>query len=354
MLRAAQARRIATATAFGGGGLTVLGASTVALLYLQARLAHQAVGVTSWTSPPVDGVYGHTGKDGADPIEFAMLGDSTAAGCAVETPAQTPTALLASGIAAVAERPVRARSVAVVGATSRDLAGQVDRLRDAPPDLAVVFIGANDVIRRARPADSVRHLQYAVRELAAMGTAVVVGTCPDLGTVRPIGTPLRYVARRASRQLAAAQTIAVVEEGGRTVSLSDLLADQFRSNPDEMFGPDRFHPSAHGYAQAAAAVLPSACAALGLPPDRLVHPDRRRGEGVLPVARAAVAAAEQPGTEVSGAQVGGRERGPRGRWVTLMRRRPRAAAPETAADGARTGGEAGDGAPAADRDAATG
>ncbi|WP_181874217.1 SGNH/GDSL hydrolase family protein [Marinitenerispora sediminis] len=354
MLRAAQARRIATATAFGGGGLTVLGASTVGLLYLQARLAHRAVGVTPWAAPPVDGLYGHAGKDSTDPVAFAMLGDSTAAGFAVADAAQTPAALLATGIAAAAQRPVRVRSVAVVGATSRDLGGQVDQLRDAPPDLAVVFVGANDVIRRARPAESVRHLQYAVRELVGMGTAVVVGTCPDLGTVRPIAAPLRYVARRASRQLAAAQTIAVVEEGGRSVSLSDLLADEFQTHPDEMFGPDRFHPSAHGYAQAAAAVLPSACAALGLPPDRPVHPRAHRGEGVLPVARAAVAAAEQPGTEVSGVRVGGRERGPRGRWAALMRGRPRPPAEERPPGAQETAPDGGGAAPVAERRAASG
>ncbi|WP_179646443.1 SGNH/GDSL hydrolase family protein [Spinactinospora alkalitolerans] len=320
MLRAARARRIATATAFGGGGLTVLGASTVALLYLQAKAAHKAVGFTEWRSPKVNAVYG-TG-DG-EPVSFVMMGDSTAAGFAVTDALQTPASLLAGGISAVAERPVRLRNTARVGATSKDLMAQLDRIRKRPPDLVVIFIGANDVIHRIRPADSVRSLQHVVRELIGMGCAVVVGTCPDLGSVQPIAQPLRYIARRASRQLAAAQTIAVVEEGGRTVSLSNLLTDEFLLYPDEMFGPDRFHPSARGYAQAASAVLPSACAALGLMPDLETLPDVRRGEGVLPVDVAAVEAAERAGTEVSGAKVAGRERGPRGRWATLLRRRPK-------------------------------
>ena len=46
-----------------------------------------------------------------------------------------------------------------------------------------------------------------------------------------------------------------------------------------------------------------------------------RGEGVRPIALAAVEAADEPGTEVAGAQVGGRDRGPRGRWA-LLRHRP--------------------------------
>jgi hypothetical protein len=88
-----------------------------------------------------------------------------------------------------------------------------------------------------------------------------------------------------------------------------------------MFSSDRFHPSPAGYARAAAALLPSVCAALGIwvgEPEPA--PDRRRGEGVGPVAVAAVQAVRDPGTEVSAAAVGGQVRGPRGLWAVLRRR----------------------------------
>ncbi len=324
MFRAARARRITAATAFGGGGLTLVGAGTVGLLYLQARLAHRAVVPTDWTAPRVDGVYG-TG-DGAA-LSLVMLGDSTAAGFALTDGLQTPGSLLASGLSAIAERPVALRNVAVVGATSPQLAEQMERLRHTPVGahgdtaIAVIFVGANDVINRVRPADSARHLGEATRELRAMGYTVVVGTCPDLGTVAQIGWPLRAIARRASRQLAAVQTIAAVAADGRTVSLGTLLADEFQDHPDDMFGPDRFHPSARGYAHAASAVLPSACVALGLLPELETAGGTGPDEAVLPVDRAAVKAAEKPGVEVSGAHVSGDENQPRGRWATLIRRR---------------------------------
>jgi lysophospholipase L1-like esterase len=35
-----------------------------------------------------------------------------------------------------------------------------------------------------------------------------------------------------------------------------VLGPEFDANPHEMFGPDRFHPSAAGYAAAAAALVP--------------------------------------------------------------------------------------------------
>ena len=172
-----------------------------------------------------------------------------------------------------------------------------------------------------RSCRSVRHLSAAVRRLRTAGAEVVVGTCPDLGTIEPVQQPLRWLARRASRQLAAAQTIGAVEQGGRTVSLGDLLGPEFEANPRELFGPDHYHPSAEGYATAAMAVLPTVCAALGLWPADEERPDASRHEGFLPVARAAAEAASEPGTEVTAAA--GTVSGPRGRWAVLKRRRRR-------------------------------
>jgi len=219
---------------------------------------------------------------------------------------------------------VRLTVVGVVGAESRHLDGQIDRLLDrAPaPDVAVVMIGANDVTHRLAPAVSVRFLDGAVRRLRESGAEVIVGTCPDLGTIEPMPQPLRYVARRWSRHLAAAQTIVVVEAGGRSVSMADLMARDLAERPREMFAEDRFHPSAAGYARMAAVLLPSVCAAMGLLIDGAEQrPDVHRGEGVDDVAHAAVRAAASGGTEVSGAAIDGAARGPRGRWAVLLRRR---------------------------------
>jgi hypothetical protein len=123
--------------------------------------------------------------------------------------------------------------------------------------------------------------------------------------------------------MAAAQTIGVVSVGGRTVSLGSLLGPEFEASPHEMFSQDGFHPSAAGYARCAAALLPSVCAAVGVWTDGDADPvpDRRRGEGVAPIAQAAVAAAEDAGTEVAPARVAGSERGPFGRWAMTLRRR---------------------------------
>ncbi|WP_308208003.1 SGNH/GDSL hydrolase family protein [Actinomadura madurae] len=180
-------------------------------------------------------------------------------------------------------------NVARSGSRSHALRGQVDRALQARPDVAVIMIGANDVTARVPPAESVRHLGYAVERLRAADAMVVVGTCPDLGSVKSLMPPLRWFARRASRQLAAAQTVAVVEHGARSVSLGDLLGREFAADPLAMFSEDRYHPSARGYAAAAAAVLPSMASVLDLEHDPAGHLD----EDVIPIYRAAVEAAER-------------------------------------------------------------
>lgn len=85
-----------------------------------------------------------------------------------------------------------------------------------------------------------------------------------------------------------------------------------------MFAWDRFHPSAEGYAMAAAALLPTVLSALGAVPER--RPSRIGLEGVRSLPEAAHEAARHAGTEVSGAQLRGRDRGPGGRWAQLRRR----------------------------------
>jgi lysophospholipase L1-like esterase len=317
--KAAAARKLASAAAFGGGGLSVLGALSYGLLRLEATVARKAIGVIEGSAPDATGWYGR-GRPGPA-IKIALLGDSSAAGYGVDTVEQTPGALLGSGVAAGANRRVHLREFCISGAKSSQLADQVDAALPTEPDVAVILIGANDVTNQTLPSESVRYLSEAVRRLHDEDVSVVVGTCPDLGTIRPIPQPLRQVARTWSRRLAAAQAIAVVEAGGRAVSLGSILGPEFDASPALLFGPDRFHPSAAGYAALAGVLVPSTLAALGLAPPDEETPEARRGEGVLSIGRAAVQATKHPGTELDATEVAGAARGTGGRWVTLMRRR---------------------------------
>src|SRR5690625_4332277 len=258
-------RRLATAAALGGGGLGFLGASSYALLRLQGVLARRAIHAVALHDPPeADGIYGH----GSDPaLRLVVLGDSSAASFGVDRAEDALGALVANELATRADRRVTLSTYAIVGARSEHLAEQITRACEHRVDAAVVLVGANDVTHRVSRLESVRLLDAAVRRLRDQGTTVVVATCPDLGTVEPIPPPLRWLARRWSRRLAAAQTVAIVEAGGRAVSLGSTLGPEFDTRGAEMFSADRFHPSAAGYQAAARAILPPLLGALGLADD---------------------------------------------------------------------------------------
>lgn len=322
MTEAGAARKLAAAALYGGGGLSVLGAGLYGTLVAQAKLARRTIGEPRDEPPPeATGWYGRRRPGPA--FRIALLGDSSAAGYGVDRVEETPGALLASGVAEHADRRVYLREFCVVGAKSSDLATQIERAVTIEPDVAIILIGANDVTHTVLPSQSVRHLSEGVRRLVAAGCAVVVGTCPDLGTVQPIPPPLKQVARTWSRRLAAAQTIAVVEEGGRSVSLGSILGPEFAAAPALFFGPDQFHPSTEGYRALANVLIPSTLAALGLVPDEETALQSLRGEGVLPVSQAAVQAVKEPGTELDGTEIAGSRGGVRGLWVELRRRRRR-------------------------------
>src|SRR5664279_4431181 len=327
MGRARRARKIAATASYGGGiGAAGVGALTLVgfgVLKAEALLARRVVGSSFEGAPDDNGRYG---SGLGYPVQFVVLGDSSAAGMGADTAQQTVGAIIANGVSALSGRPVQLSNVAVIGAESSGLDNQLAEVLEEVDnlDVALILIGANDVTHRIDKSLAVRHLEQTVSALRGTDCEVIVGTCPDLGTIEPVAQPLRLLARRWSRDLAAAQTVAVVEAGGRTVSLGDLLGPQFATFSQEMFSHDRFHPSPAGYARVASALLPSVCDALGLwasPVDR--RPDSRRGERVGPVAVAAVQAVREAGTEVSATAVGGQPGGPRGRWAMVLLRHQR-------------------------------
>jgi lysophospholipase L1-like esterase len=297
----------------------VLGAGLYGLLRAEAMLARRLIGDAREAPPNATGWYGRHRP--APAIRVAVLGDSGMAGYGVERVEDTPGAHLASGISAYAGRRVYLGAYAVVGAQSSDVMAQVERALMIEPDVVVISVGTNDVTHSVSIGTSVTHLSAAVRRVRDAGIEVVVGTCPDLGTVRPINPPLRQVAREWSRRLAKAQSIAAVQAGARSVSLATILGPEFDSRPMDLFGPDRFHPSAEGYASFAAVLQPTVLAALGLLPVEDAAPQVSRGEGVLPLAKAAFEAARTPGTELDGSETGAGRRGVRGRLVELRHRR---------------------------------
>ena len=253
---------VATSVITGVGAAVLSGR---ALLARQAAVARRRIG------KPL----GEQGLDadrvwrpglGGEPIELLVLGDSIAAGLGAERRKDTLGARIAKGVAKIIGRPVRLTTRAVVGASTSALGDQIDGLDpDYRADVAVIVIGGNDVTHRVPISQSVEHLTHAIQRLRGRDIAVVMGTCPDLGALRPVPQPLRHLGSRISRALAHAQADAARAAGALPVSLRRAVGPVFISHPDEMFSLDRFHPSALGYRRTAEALIPAVLSQLEPP-----------------------------------------------------------------------------------------
>ena len=325
MSRARVARRIAAAAAYGGGGIGLLGAAAVGLVLAEVRLAKRQVGGGTAPYPPrADGRYGVG-------VRAPHRRAAAAAGHAGRLHGRRARACTGPGRPRARCWPPgwrRSRSgrwscvnVALPGAQSDDLDRQVALVLADPAAAAGRLRDHDRRERRHAPdaADAVGAAAVGRGTPAAHGRRARWSSAPARTWARSSRSTSRCAGWPAglSRQLAAAQTIAVVEQGGRTVSLGDLLGPEFEANPRELFGPDNYHPSAEGYATAAMAVLPTLCAALGLWPDDEDRPDALARRG-LPAGGA-------------GRGRGGRRR--RGTEVAAARRAPLGAAQARGAGG---------------------
>lgn len=266
---------LATAGALASTGTAYLGARNL----LVGQAAHtRTVIPRSWDVPPrADGVYTRGGGPvqrwhHGTPVDLHLMifGDSTATGYGCRSAEEVPGVLIARGLAERTGQAIRLSTKAIVGATSKGVAGQVDAMFVAgpPPDVAVMMLGANDVTALNGINRSAERLSSAVRRLRAPGAVVVVGTCPDLGVISAIPQPLRSLAHARTSQLARAQAAAVRAAGGVPVPLAQLLAPQFRDAPELMFSADGYHPSAAAYALAAEGLLVALVDALGMEVER--------------------------------------------------------------------------------------
>lgn len=246
-----------------GVAALVFGGST--LLNRQAALARARIGKPlGEESLDADRVWRR--RLSGEPIRLLLLGDSLAAGLGAEHRKETLGGRIAKGLARQSGRPVHLRTAAVVGAESHALAQQLDSLPARyRADVAVIVVGGNDVTHLISPKSATQHLRLAIERLRGEGTAVVVGTCPDLGALQPVPQPLRLLLSRMSSRMASAQTRTARRAGATPVSLRRAVGPSFRADPGEMFSLDQFHPSAAGYRRTAEALVPAVVQALRQP-----------------------------------------------------------------------------------------
>lgn len=124
---------------------------------------------------------------------------------------------------------------------------QLDRALAMRPDLASVFCGTNDLLRREFDADAVgRDVELMQRSLVEAGATVLTFTMADLTSVIPLA---RCVASRLRELNVTLRTVAA-ETGAILVD----LADEPMCSDRRFWSDDRLHANAAGHERMAIAL----------------------------------------------------------------------------------------------------
>lgn len=193
-------------------------------------------------------------------LRLALLGDSMAAGRGADGPAHTPGALLAARFRDDGVE-LTTRVFAVPGARSALLSAQVDRALRWRPEVAVVVVGANDLLHHTRARRAAHDLAGAVRRLRDAGAEVVVAPAPDLSALPDTPAGLKPVLWTASMLLRDCQIVAATAAGAHVADRDHATSAVFAGDR-RLFAEDRFHPSSAGYEVIVAALAPEVAAAI--------------------------------------------------------------------------------------------
>lgn len=197
---------------------------------------------TTTMAPPATGpTSGRTGSGPGAPLALAVLGESTAAGCGVDSHQDGFTGSLAGELARRTGRAVQWQVVGRFGATSRRI-----RYRLLPQvgdglDVAVLLAGGNDVLSGRAPQEWREHLSAVVDELLERADHVVVTGIPPFQLFPSMPATLgRELARRAVRLDQVSREVCADRPGTTWVTMEELPRPEF-------FASDRFHLSGAGY-----------------------------------------------------------------------------------------------------------
>jgi lysophospholipase L1-like esterase len=192
-----------------------------------------------------------------DPLELAVLGDSTVAGVGSPTAAQSLPVLIGERVAERLRRPVHVVGLGASGARTTDLVDEQLPLLDRGVDVIVLVIGSNDVTHATPPGQlraATRRLVRTARERTR--AVVVLGGIPEFATTPALLTPLNVVTGLYAQMLRNIQRRIASEEGAAFVDIARHASPRFLGRPDSM-SSDGFHPAPLGYGFWADALAPA-------------------------------------------------------------------------------------------------
>ncbi|MBI3028038.1 MAG: SGNH/GDSL hydrolase family protein [Candidatus Rokubacteria bacterium] len=188
--------------------------------------------------------------DGAKPLTYVALGDSTVSGVGATDPERNYVSRLYERLRS-AYPAARVVNLGVSGATAANVVdGQLERAVALRPDLVTLSIGPNDVTRGRAAAEYEQDLETIFGMLLKETPAVlVVNLIPDL-TLTPRFRG-REGAAEVGRRVARFNRALRGKARAHGVEIVDLFAQSRREVPrrPELIAADGYHPSDQGYAR---------------------------------------------------------------------------------------------------------
>ncbi|MFF2014259.1 SGNH/GDSL hydrolase family protein [Streptomyces sp. NPDC058195] len=185
------------------------------------------------------------GAAGADRLRIAVVGESTAAGCGVESHEDGFTGQFARELSARAGCPVDWTVRGRHGATARRIRYRLVPEVDSGLHVVALLAGVNDVLTRRSPQDWGDDLEAVVGELAQRADQVLVTGIPPFAEFPSVPKAMgRYLGERATALDEVAQRVCAETPGVTWIGSTNVLP----MGPD-FFARDRFHPSAQGYSE---------------------------------------------------------------------------------------------------------
>ncbi|HEU4320734.1 MAG TPA: SGNH/GDSL hydrolase family protein [Acidimicrobiia bacterium] len=180
-------------------------------------------------------------------IKVAALGDSSITAPGVGSPDEIWVRILANRLAA--SRRVILKSYAIGGSMAHNvLADQVGPAVEFGPDLALVSVGANDVLKGVPTRVFRSNLDQVVTTLSGTGATVIQSGVGVMGTVPRLYPPLSTLMSRRSGRFDRIHREIAAKHGTHVI---DQRSDDARlwNRDRSLWAEDYFHVSAAGHAR---------------------------------------------------------------------------------------------------------
>ena len=181
-------------------------------------------------------------------LKYLVMGDSTGAGQGGDYD-QGIAVSTAKNLSQNYE--VEFLNASISGAKVSDvITGQLEEGLKFNPDLILISVGANDVVKLTNPSTFEKDLGKLISKIIESNckTKIVVTGVPEMGAIPRFAQPLRYIAGLQTKNLNNVFDQIIKKYNLAHAPIAKITGPIFKKDKS-LFAQDRFHPNNQGYAE---------------------------------------------------------------------------------------------------------